>query len=64
MINNNSVVINNNLVSSKTLNAMNNGFKDNNYSADMFSDVSSRLSIQYIEKLGKHICFCGVFQEY
>ena len=47
MINNNSVVINNNLVSSKTLNAMNNGFKDNNYSADMFSDVSSRLRPQY-----------------
>ena len=29
---------------------MNNGFKDNNYSADMFSDVSGRASIHSINR--------------
>ena len=52
-------VINNNLVSSKTLSAINNGFKDNNYLADMFSDVASQYSI---EKPRKHISSSVFFQ--
>ena len=47
-------------MTSKTQSAINNGFKDDNYSADMFSDVASQHSI---EKPAKHIRFSGAFQE-